>query len=166
VLCTDRLVKHFMVTPDFAHIVIACIISDINKGALMEDQNQEQTTQVQSVGVPQQVVPAAEYPAQQENPGKTMGIISLVAAFFLPLVGLILGIIGLSQSKKSGMSNGMALAGIILSASFMVIGAILLFFLVIAGAGAVSKFVETCERLGPGEHYVDGVTYTCGESYQ
>lgn len=60
-----------------------------------------------------------------ENPGKTLGIVALVLAFFFSLVGLILGIIANNQSKAVGMTNGPAKAAIILSIIFMVLGLII-----------------------------------------
>lgn len=94
-----------------------------------------------------------------ENPGKTMGIVGLVLGFLGPLslVGLILSIIGLRKSKKVGQSNGIAVAGIIVSSLVLVgviIGSIAL------GLG-VAHVVEMCGELGPGTHIENGVTYTC-----
>lgn len=50
---------------------------------------------------PQPAAPGYYPPAQ--DPGKVMGILSIILPFvFLGLVGLILGIIGFVQSKKPG----------------------------------------------------------------
>lgn len=83
-----------------------------------------------------QVVPVAD-PAASEvtptpvNPGHGLGIASLVLSILgVHLVGLILGIVALNQSKKAGHKNGLALAGIIIGAIglvFVVIGTILFF---------------------------------------
>lgn len=54
-----------------------------------------------------------------ENPAKTMGVIGLILAIFLPLIGLIVSIIAKSKSKKAGFKNGPALAGIIVSIVLM-----------------------------------------------
>jgi uncharacterized membrane protein len=86
-----------------------------------------------------------------------MGIAGLVLAFLAPLIGFILSLIAMSKSKKAGMSNGLALAGIIVSVINMIAGLILIILLFGAGASVVQK----CEELGPGTHTVDGVTYTC-----
>ena len=49
------------------------------------------------------------------NPGKTMGIVALVLSLIgLNVVGIIVGFVGLNQSKKAGQKNGLALAGIII----------------------------------------------------
>ena len=67
-------------------------------------------------------------PAQQPqiapvNPGQTLGVISLITSLLgLSLVGLITGILGMKKSKEAGMSNGLALAGVIISAIGVVVG--------------------------------------------
>jgi hypothetical protein len=97
-----------------------------------------------------------------ENPGKTLGIVALIASFFIALLGLILGIVALNQSKKAGFKNGPAKAAIILSIIFMVIGLIVAIVLITSGAALFGNLAQVCADLGPGEHVVDGVTYTCG----
>ncbi|MFC0680240.1 hypothetical protein ACFFGH_20590 [Lysobacter korlensis] len=104
----------------------------------------------------------AGQPTEVENPGKTLGIVALVASFFIALLGLILGIVALNQSKKAGFKNGPAKAAIILSIIFMVIGIILAIVFIVGGAALFSNVAQMCAELGPGEHVVDGVTYTCG----
>ena len=107
--------------------------------------------------------PAGTYYQQPvaEDPGKTLGIVGLVGAFILPLVGMIISIVGLRRSKQAGFKNTPALIGIILGALFTVVY-IIVFIAVFALAGAAaSNFAEVCRQLGPGEHVVGGVTYTC-----
>ncbi len=100
--------------------------------------------------------------AVAENPGKTLGIVALIASFFIALLGLILGIVALNQSKKAGFKNGPAKAAIILSIIFMVIGLIVGIILITSGAALFGNLAQVCAELGAGEHVVDGVTYTCG----
>ncbi|BAU31160.1 DUF4190 domain-containing protein [Microcella alkaliphila] len=70
--------------------------------------------------------PAYSQPAQPAvNPGQTLGIVALILAFVAPLVGLILGVVALNQSKKVGMKNGLAVASIWLGAIFTVFWTIL-----------------------------------------
>ncbi|MCA9347618.1 DUF4190 domain-containing protein [Candidatus Saccharibacteria bacterium] len=84
---------------------------------------------------------AAPMPATQPavataavNPGQGLGIGSLVCSLLgISLVGLILGIIGMKKSKEAGMSNGMALAGIIISSIGLVLG--LLWFVLVVAVG-------------------------------
>ena len=59
-----------------------------------------------------------------EDPGKTLGIVALVCSFFFQLIGLILGIVALNQSKNAGYQNGPAKAAIIISIVLMVLAVI------------------------------------------
>lgn len=90
-------------------------------------------------------------------PGKTLGIIGLIVAFPLSLVGLILSIVAIGQSRKAGYKNTPALVGIIVGAVLLVIGLIGLIVVFVVFANLIGQ----CADLGPGTHYVDGVTYTC-----
>lgn len=118
--------------------------------------------------------PAPPQPATQmvtppsvgaEDPGKTLGIVSLVTAILgLSLVGLITGIIARKKSKAAGFKNGLATAGLIISIIGMVVSVIVLTIgtiLMIAGVQRISKL---CDEHGPGTHYIDGTTLTCGSS--
>jgi len=87
-------------------------------------------------------------------PGKTLGIVALILAFFFQLVALILGIVALSQSRKAGASNLPAVFAIIVS----IIGGIIWILVIV---GIVTLFAQ-CGELGSGVHNVNGVTYTCG----
>jgi len=107
-------------------------------------------------GVPPQQ-PAAPYSPQPVNPGQTLGVVGLVLDFIVLPVGLILSIVALSKSKKAGMTNGVAVAGIVVGAIFMVFAIIGIAFAVV-GATALA---QQCQELGPGVHYVNGVTVTC-----
>lgn len=107
--------------------------------------------------------PASSYAAPSATvPGRTMGIISLVLSIVgLHLVGIILGFVALSQSKKAGQSNGFALAGIIVGFVLMVLTFVVV-GLSIAGGLAFWGFIsEACQDLGSGVWEVDGITYSC-----
>lgn len=67
--------------------------------------------------------PTYAQPVQQAHDGgHGLGIASLVLSLLgFGLIGLILGIVGLSKSKKTGHTNGLAIAGIVLGAVSMVI---------------------------------------------
>lgn len=58
----------------------------------------------------QQPAPGTDYP------GKTLGIVGLVLAFFFNVIGLILSIIAFNQSKTAGYKNTPATIGIIVGA--------------------------------------------------
>lgn len=93
------------------------------------------------------------------TPGRGLGIAGLVLAFLIPPLGLILSIVAKVQSRKAGVKNGIATAGIIVS--------IVVIVLWIVGIALVSTMlfgglVQACAELGPGVWDVGGVTYTCG----
>ena len=100
--------------------------------------------------------------AVAENPGKTLGIVALIASFFISLLGLILGIVALNQSKKAGFKNGPAKAAIILSIIFMVLGVITLILVFTVFGGVLGNAAAICAEYGTGVWEVNGVTYTCG----
>lgn len=66
-----------------------------------------------------------QYGAPAVDPGKTMSIIAIILPFVgFSLVGLILGLVAKSKSKKAGYKNTLALAAIIISAVFIVLSII------------------------------------------
>ncbi|GAA1851430.1 hypothetical protein [Myceligenerans crystallogenes] len=91
-----------------------------------------------------------------QNPGKTLGIVGLVLSILgcTALIGIVVSVIGLVKSRKAGLGNGLAWAGIIIGVLWLVIGGIGL-------ATGVGGLMDKCSELGPGTHQVDGVTYTC-----
>lgn len=99
-----------------------------------------------------------------ENPGKTLGIVGLICAIIWPIsiVGLIISIIAMVKSKKAGMGNGFALAGIIIGAIGVVTGIIAL-----AGVLALIPFsqevIEFCQSAGPGMHEFQGQPIDCSQ---
>lgn len=71
--------------------------------------------------------PAPYGPPPSGTNGLAVG--ALVAAFFAPMAGLVMGIIALNQVKKNGQSGrGMALAAVIISSLWFVL--IILIFVV------------------------------------
>lgn len=100
----------------------------------------------------------AQQPAQPRYRG--LSITGFVLSLLGPLtvVGLVISIIALVKSSQAGESKGFALAGTIIGA----IGTLILIGLIVVAGLGVATLLEQCADLGPGEHYVDGVTYTCG----
>ncbi len=82
--------------------------------------------------------PAAYNQAPAPVPGKTLGIVALIVAFFANLIGLILGIVALSQSRKAGVQNLPAVWAIIVGGGFFVIGLII----VIVIASSTTMYVN------------------------
>lgn len=112
---------------------------------------------------PEAVPPAPHQPTggapTADDPGKLLGILSVVAPFVsLGVVGIILGIIGRKKSKAAGFKGTLATVGIVLSSISIVIGILL----IILFAAAIGKVAQKCNQLGPGTHTENGVTYTCG----
>ena len=91
------------------------------------------------------------------NPGRTLGIVGFILAFFVSPAGIIVSAIGLSKSRKSGNKNGLALAGLILSIVISIIAIVVMVLLV----GAAVALLNQCTELGGGVQQINGVTVTC-----
>lgn len=118
--------------------------------------------------------PAPAYPAPAYgapvavDPGKTMGIVAFVLAFIPPLqiVGLVLGIVALVQSKKAGLKNGLALAAIIISGVLLLLGILaLVAFLAWFGStgGELVDQINACLDDPSGSVSFNGITMSCEE---
>lgn len=68
-----------------------------------------------------------------DYPGKTLGLVGLILAIVVPLVGLILSIVAQNQSKAAGYPNQLAKIGVIIGAILLVLGIIgsILYFVTI-----------------------------------
>ncbi|MEY9953506.1 DUF4190 domain-containing protein [Leifsonia sp. EB34] len=90
---------------------------------------------------PQQPQPP-QYGAYQQPqaPGyNTMSIVAFILAFFVSVVGIILGFVALSQIKRTGeQGRGLALAAVIIGFVEVAIG-ILVFVLVLIGVGIAAS---------------------------
>ncbi|MDP3992549.1 MAG: DUF4190 domain-containing protein [Candidatus Pacearchaeota archaeon] len=71
-----------------------------------------------------------------------LGILSIVFAFFSPLAGLVLGIVGMVQSKRHKVDKARKLnmIGIILSAIFIIISVLFLIFAASSGIDTTGSF--------------------------
>jgi hypothetical protein len=92
------------------------------------------------------------------DPARTLGIAGLVLSIFFSAVGLVVSIVAFRKSKRAGFKNTPALAGIVVG----IITTVGILTAGIAGGLAATSLVSTCADLGPGQHVVNGVTYTCG----
>ncbi|WP_426624143.1 DUF4190 domain-containing protein [Leifsonia sp. McL0607] len=69
----------------------------------------------------------------------TMSIVAFILAFFVSIVGIILGFVALSQIKRTGeQGRGLALAAVIIGFVEVVIGILIFIFVLIAIAIAAS----------------------------
>jgi hypothetical protein len=101
----------------------------------------------------------AATPAPASNAGKTLGVVGLILSFFSGPIGRIVSAVAKSQSKKAGLKNGPATAGIVIGllSTLAIIG--LIVAAVVAGASVAAQ----CADLGSGVHDLgNGVTITCG----
>ncbi|MCU1546415.1 MAG: hypothetical protein JWP30_1515 [Homoserinimonas sp.] len=91
-----------------------------------------------------------------EDPGRTLGIVGLILAFFFNIVGLIVSIIALNKSRKAGHKNGPAVAGIIVGIVMLIlflIAAVLIATLAQAGFEAIN---DMCTGFDAGTYEVQG----------
>src|SRR4051812_20528974 len=90
------------------------------------------------------------------NAGKTLGVVGLILSFFSGPIGLIVSAVARSQSKKAGLKNGPATAGIVIGllSTLAIIAAIVIPITVIGAQ---------CAELGSGVHTSEdgAVTVTC-----
>jgi len=96
-------------------------------------------------------------PADTSYPGKTLGIIGLIASVPFNVIGLILSIVALVQSKKAGYKNTPAVIGIIIGSVITIATVIVIIVLV----GFAVAAIANCGDLGPGVHQVNGVAVSC-----
>jgi len=96
---------------------------------------------------------------------RTLGIVALIVAIFFNVIGLILGIVALVQSRKAGHKNGFAVAAIIVGAVLTVLGiiiAIVAFTAFAAAAGFASEALQACQAVDfTGTVTVQGVSVDC-----
>ncbi|MDQ1216824.1 MULTISPECIES: DUF4190 domain-containing protein [Microbacterium] len=97
-------------------------------------------------------------------PGKTLGIVAFVLSFFAQLIGLILGIVALVQSKKAGHKNGFALAAIIISSVLLVIGVVVAIVLFTVFGNMANEIYQTCVVEGADTVTVWGQTQPCSSA--
>lgn len=79
---------------------------------------------------------------QQPQPAgyNTMSIVAFILAFFVSIVGIILGFVALSQIKRTGeQGRGLALAAVIIGFVEVAIGILVFIFVLIALGIAASQ---------------------------
>lgn len=89
----------------------------------------------------------SELKTENNNGTNGMAITGFVLAFFLPLIGLILSIVGLSQLKKKNQSGkGLAIAGIVISSVMMLLFIPIMLLLVVASFTDIQQKARDTER--------------------
>lgn len=80
----------------------------------------------------------APAPAPADFPGKQLGLVGLILAIIVPLVGLIISVVANNQSKAAGYPNQLAKIGIIIGAILTALGVIVLIINIVITAAAVN----------------------------
>lgn len=89
-------------------------------------------------------MPEQKMVKQKSSSALILGILSIVFSFLIPLVGLVLGIIGLMKSKNTEEQESASgarvcsIIGLILSVLFILMGLGYILFALILAGGAVS----------------------------
>jgi hypothetical protein len=84
-----------------------------------------------------------------EYPGQTLGLVALVLAFFTQIPALILGIIAWVWSNRAGVSNVPAKVAVAVSATLMVIGALIVVGWIVLVASTLGDLGDLA-GFGPG----------------
>ncbi|MET4001959.1 MULTISPECIES: DUF4190 domain-containing protein [Arthrobacter] len=114
----------------------------------------------------------APYGAPAVDPGKTLSIVAIILPFVgFGLVGMILGFVALSKSKKAGFGrNTLALVAVIIGGLAVVASIIATIVIVVAAMNAVNEVggldlitqvVNQCQSTGAESVVVDGLEYSC-----
>lgn len=104
--------------------------------------------------------PTPQVPAQ--DPGQIYGILSLITIpLSLTLIGVILGYIGMRKSKAAGYDGTLSKIGLIICAVLTILGLIAIILVFVLLGGLFFEVFQKCQELGPGEHIINGATYTC-----
>jgi hypothetical protein len=86
----------------------------------------------------------------EDNPGRTLGIVGLILAIFLNIVGAIVGIVALVKSRKAGYGNGPAIAAIIVGFLLFIVLVIVGVVAVVLGGAALNELAEVCSGVPSG----------------
>lgn len=103
------------------------------------------------------VAPQYQQPSASPAGSRTLAIVALVLSVIgcTSLVGIVLGIVALVKKRGSGDTANTVMAWIAIA-----VGALWLVAGTVIGIGLFTVW-DTCQELGNGTHYVDGVRYTC-----
>ena len=85
-------------------------------------------------------------PNNYNKPNNTLGILSIVLGIFIPLVGIILGIIGINKAKTTNSNKIISIIGIIISIVMMIFYGIIFVILLMFGDGGIRGFGHYSSR--------------------
>ena len=91
--------------------------------------------------------------------GSKLGALGLVLSLFAGPVGTVVSAVALVKSKRRGIVDPAATAGVSLGIITTLVFLVALWFIVQFFAGTIGP----CAELGPGTHETGLVTYECGE---
>lgn len=86
--------------------------------------------------------PQNNYP-QEDKPNNTLGILSIILGIFIPLVGIILGIIGIN---KANSNKKLSIIGVIVSIVMMIFYGVIFVVLILFGDGGIRGFGHYSSR--------------------
>jgi hypothetical protein len=93
-----------------------------------------------------------------DNNNQMLALASVILAFFIAPLGLVLGIIAYRKSKAAGINNGLALGGIIASTIMIILGSVI----IASVLPSAKRMNDYCEKAGRGQQYQeDGLAITC-----
>ncbi len=80
--------------------------------------------------------------------GRVAGVLALVLAFILPLAGIVVGAIALTQARAGGYTNGLAKAGLVTGIVLTVLGVLVIVALIVFVPSWVQGVIALCEEQG------------------
>ena len=90
--------------------------------------------------------PQNNYQPNNDKPNNTLGILSIILGIFIPLVGLILGIIGLNKTKTANSNKKLSIIGIIVSIVMTIFYGVIFVILIMFGDGGIRGFGHYSSR--------------------
>jgi hypothetical protein len=103
--------------------------------------------------------PPRSWSTDDQDPGRTTGVVAIVVGFFVGIVGVFIGIVSLQRSRRVGLAGALGTAGIVVSILNIVVG----------GAVGISyvryevSLAQQCSLVGPGQYLTQsGDQVSCG----
>jgi len=124
------------------------------------DQGAHQSQAFQQTPYPSSTRPEQQGP-NDNPPGKTLGIVAIPVAIVASVIGIILGFVAKSQSKKVGYKNTPATVAIVVGFVVLVLTIIAIIGLVALTMAGIDLIEQTCADLGPGTHEIQGQPIVC-----